>query len=561
MRADIQGRHLALQDVFGKSFIFRVPPYQRPYRWEVEHCEALLDDLLEATPATGDIKGARPYFLGSIVLVKDDLSPESEVIDGQQRLTTLTLLLAALHATCDAETQINLKEYLRQDRNVVTGAPAQFRVHLRERDGSFFREFVQEQGGLARLSVLPPQAIEVHERIRKNAQVLEARLRAMQLAERQRLAQFMMQRCFLVVVSTSESESAFRIFSVLNSRGLDLSSADVIKSAVISRVEPERRERCTEKWEEAEARLGNARFEALLGHLRMMAVRRRSSAPLEADFMKHVLGDRSAEKVVDLISLNAGNLEQIHRAEWAPAEGHAELDARLSRALRWLNRVDHSNWVPVALSMCRRIDALPALVLHLEALERLNSCLFVTRAIVTAREARYGKVLELLLGQPGAALEVGSPLLLTADERRRCLEALDGEVYATVKTRLFVLQRLDEALGEGAASYDADKVTVEHVLPQTPRAESQWKKWFSADEAAKWTHRLANLVLLARAKNSEASNYEFDEKKKKYFVSPRGVSTFALTTQVLNEPRWEPTTLARRQRELVGHLSREWGLS
>ncbi|MFZ5438514.1 MAG: DUF262 domain-containing protein [Myxococcota bacterium] len=555
MRADIQGKHLALQDVFGKGFVFHVPGYQRPYRWEVEHCEALVGDLLDAMPRAGEIRDARPYFLGSIVLVKTELSADAEVIDGQQRLTTLTILLAALQATTDAETQANLKEYLRQDRNVVTGAPAQFRLHLRDRDGTFFRDYVQEQGGLERLERLTAQAVEVHERIRKNALALRAKLLELPLADRQRLAQFMMQRCYLVVVSTEEAESAFRIFSVLNSRGLELSSADIIKSHVLGRVEAERRDRCTERWEEAEARLGNERFDALLMHLCVMALRRRPTSSLQSEFMSAVVGTRSAEKIVDFIALNASFYEQLLRAEWAASEGDEALDARLRKALRWLNEVDHSDWAPAALSMCRRLEKLPDLVTGLEALERLTAFLFLTRANVNVRVARYGRVLEWLTKR-GA----DSPLSLTAEERQRARETLDGEIYAVVKTRQYVLRRLDESLGDGAASYDAAKITVEHVLPQNPRPTSQWGRLFSPLEAAHWTHRLANLVLLARAKNAEASNFDFEEKKSKYFTSPRGVSTFALTTQVLREREWTPAILARRQKDLVARLSQEWKL-
>lgn len=556
MRADIQGRHLALQDVFGKSFVFHIPGYQRPYRWEVEQCEELFNDLREATPS-GDVKDARPYFLGSIVLVKDDLSTHSEVIDGQQRLTTLTILLAALQATTDPETRANLKEYLRQDRNVVTGAPAQFRIHLRERDGAFFREFVQEQDGLEKLEQLGPQEFEVHERIRRNALRLRQLLASLAMPERLKLAQFIMQRCYLVVVSTAEQESAFRIFNVLNSRGLDLSAADIIKSKVLSQIDPDRREAFTVRWEDTESRLGNENFQALLMHLCVMAQRRRLEGALEAEFITSVVNSLGPEKTVEFITVNGSLFEQLSRQQLLLTEPYRDLDNRAKRALRWLNAVDHSNWVPTALSMCRRLKSPQELVVHLEALERLVAFHFVTRATVNTRVTRYGRVLEWL-SQKGAG---ENPLNLTAEERQRFREELDGEVYPVVKTRQYLLRRLDEAIGDGGARYDVANPTVEHVLPQSPRSGSRWAEWFSAEQAAQWTHRLANLVLLTRVKNAEASNYEFEEKKRRYFESPHGVSTYALTTQVLREKEWTPTLLAKRQRELVSQLSREWKLN
>ena len=74
-------------------------------------------------------------------------------------------------------------------------------------------------------------------------------------------------------------------------------------------------------------------------------------------------------------------------------------------------------------------------------------------------------------------------------------------------------------------------------------------------------HRLANLVLLTHRKNSEASNYEFDVKKEKYFKSKSGITPFGLTIQVLNEPVWTPDLLKSRQHALVDELSKLWRLT
>ncbi|MET8178609.1 HNH endonuclease family protein [Streptomyces sp. NPDC005336] len=73
-----------------------------------------------------------------------------------------------------------------------------------------------------------------------------------------------------------------------------------------------------------------------------------------------------------------------------------------------------------------------------------------------------------------------------------------------------------------------------------------------------WTHRLGNLVLLNRTKNAYAQNYDFTEKKAKYFTGRHGVSTFALTSQVLQHHEWKPELLRKRQQRLVGLLADEW---
>ncbi len=156
-----------------------------------------------------------------------------------------------------------------------------------------------------------------------------------------------------------------------------------------------------------------------------------------------------------------------------------------------------------------------------------------------------------------------SPVLADdAQDRRLANERLAGDVYGEKKTRLFILTRLDEELSDGGATYDREITTVEHVLPQTPAAGSQWMKSFpDAAQRELWTGRLANLVLLSRRKNSEAQNYEFDIKKTKYFQSTKTKSApFALTTEVLQQAEWTPVVLEARQARLRGVLEKAWRL-
>ena len=92
------------------------------------------------------------------------------------------------------------------------------------------------------------------------------------------------------------------------------------------------------------------------------------------------------------------------------------------------------------------------------------------------------------------------------------------------------------------------------------KKNSEWIEWFPDEEERHgWTHRLANLVILSRRKNSRASNWHFERKKKEYFQH-KGVTLFPLTTLVIGESEWTPKVLEGRQRKLVSALSNEWRL-
>jgi len=153
-------------------------------------------------------------------------------------------------------------------------------------------------------------------------------------------------------------------------------------------------------------------------------------------------------------------------------------------------------------------------------------------------------------------------VLLTEGEKQEMRKVLDGDIYTlTARRRNYLILRLDSFLSDGAATYDASLLTIEHVLPQTVDVESQWEKdWPDAQARDAWVHRLANLVPLNKRRNSQAQNYDFDRKKDAYFRGRSGVSSYTLTTQVLNEKEWTPEVVSNRQNELLGLLTDKWEL-
>jgi hypothetical protein len=151
---------------------------------------------------------------------------------------------------------------------------------------------------------------------------------------------------------------------------------------------------------------------------------------------------------------------------------------------------------------------------------------------------------------------------LTDEETARFRSALNGNIYdLTARRRNYLILRLDSFLADGAATYDPSLLTIEHVLPQTVDPASEWARtWQSPMERREWVHRLANLVPLTQRRNSQAQNYDFDRKKSAYFKGTNGVSSYALTTQVLNSSEWSLGTVQNRQKDLLEVLTRNWNL-
>ena len=548
-----------LDFVFSNSYLFRIPRYQRPYAWSTEHVDELLDDLWSALGRDS----SAPYFLGSIVLIKDESDPRSEVVDGQQRLTTLAMILCALRELAmDTDSQHHIDKFIRQEGNKYTGAQDEYRLTLRERDRKFFETSVQTRGGIADLlEADSTERTDTEQRITQNVKRIHEALARLTPGERDSLAAFIAQRCFLVVVTASDQNSAYRIFAVMNARGLDLSATDILKAEIIGKIAEAVQESYTEKWEGIEEELGRDDFRDLFAHIRMIRLKSKLRQTLQADFQEHILGDLSEALAVDFIDDQLEPYADAYRTV-RDASYVSSRDAKeVNRYLRYLGQLDNFDWIPPAMAFFRKNGGNhDALVRFTTDLERLAYGLFILRANVNQRINRYADVLRNI-EESADLFHSGSALQLSSDEQKDILERLNGnlDLWWAV-ARGVLLQRLDSLLADAGATYDRGTVTVEHVLPQNPGADSEWMRWFpDEDERSAWTHRLANLVLLSRRKNSQASNWDFDRKKREYFQRDE-VSTFPLTTQVLAEPEWTPSVLERRQKRLIDALAKEWRL-
>lgn len=558
MAPDIEGKQFPLKEVFGDWFVFSIPHYQRPYAWTTEEAGELLDDLLDAL-GNGDVEVREldPYFLGSVVLIKGK-DPEAQVVDGQQRLITLTILLSALRELAtDEKVVYDLDKFLVEQGSSLLGTPDRYRLTVRERDREFFEAYIQTRGGLEKLQRLNDALTDSQRNFRENALLFRSRLALLPEGRRQRLAQYVVNRCYLVVVWTPDLDSAYRIFSVLNDRGMDLSHADILKAEIVGQILEAQQGVYARKWEEAEEQLGREAFKDLFAHIRMIYRRMKLRATVLKEFRESVCPTDDPRGVVDRVLLPmAGAYNDILNANYASPT----LADEVNKYLRWLGRIDNTDWIPPAILYLVRNRSRPeALMRFFRDLERLAAGMMILRANINQRIERYGALLKAI--EAGADLYAdASPLQLTDEERRRVMETLDGEIYRLVKVRLPVLLRLDAVLSAGEAVYDYRVISVEHVLPQNPPVESKWSEWFpDEEERERWVHRLGNLVLLSRSKNSQAGNFDFERKKNEYFVR-RGVAPFALTSQVLMEKAWTPSVVERRQELLLETLKRLWRL-
>jgi len=555
----ISGAEYPLSKIFSSDFEYVIPSYQRPYAWTTDQADELFSDLIAFFQAEAE----EGYFLGSIVLIKSEDSAYSQVIDGQQRLTTLTILLAAMACANNGEDKEELRPYILEAGKKMEGILPKPRLSLRERDKGFFAKYIQDLQ-LAALTDLDSSSLdnESQRNIQANAKHF-MQLVASTLPTPEKLrafVTFLLTRCYLVTVSTASQESAFRVFSVMNSRGLNLQPTDIIKADTIGKLKGEDdRQTYNDKWEEIEVELTRDGFRDLFTFIRMIYAKEKSKRILLEEFRTHVLPNNPDPKIFidNVLEPFADALDAIRNASYT-ATSHAET---VNYYIKWLQRIDNSDWIPPAMLYLKEQRNKPKRVARFfELLERLAAFMHICRWNVNQRIEVYAELINDI--QSGAEPDDMAQFEFTDDDREEFRDALDGNIYElTPRRRNYLLLRLDSFISDGAATYDPSVLTIEHVLPQTVPAKSEWATWWpSTAERKAWVHRLSNLVPLNKKKNSAAQNYEFGPKCDIYFSGTKNVSSYALTSQVMLQKAWTPKIVEGRQQELLEILYDNWDI-
>ena len=563
MGTKISGKEYPIAQIFSSAFDFHIPSYQRPYAWGTEETSTLFEDLY------GFFKSEQKeenYFLGSVVLIKEEETPKSDVIDGQQRLTTLTILLSVLtqHFT-QADTKADYQSYLREPGRPSQGLAPSPRLHLREKDKKFFEDYVQGFK-LNDLLALDKAALatESQKHILENSEVFEKKIAEKKMTEQDLLdfGTFVLMRCFLVVVSTPTQKSAYRVFSVMNNRGLDLLPIDIIKADVIGKLPSDKQDKYTEIWEELENNATRGGFNDVFSHMRMIFVKAKAKRSLLEEFKDFVIPQLTPECLIDDYLDPYTDAYCVLKRKNYVATKNAE---EVNQNLYWLNKIDNSDWMPVAIKfLAAKKDDSDYVLWFIKKLERLAAFMHIASYDVNQRIERYAGILSEMESRPNHSIESKLTTIdLTDNEKSEFLKVLSGDVYGEMaKRRNYLILRLDNFVVSVGASYEPSVLTIEHVLPQTVDVNSEWERiWPDESVRKQWVHKIGNLIPLTRKCNSAAQNFDFAKKKEKYFKSKNGVTSYALATQVLNESSWTLEVVENRQKQLINLFKDKWELN
>ena len=561
MSERIAAKELPVSEILSEHYSFEMPSYQRPYSWTTEECGQLLEDLLDFYKNTEKLNQTpiENYFLGSIVLVKKEEDPRSLVVDGQQRLTTLTILISAIASLLQPEKTRHFEKYLKQEANDLIGYPESPRIKLRDKEQKFFEDYIVSHDLKGLEKDTSDNVSEGVVNLRNNALLTKKFLKEKfkNRAAIFEFSKFIMKNCYLVVVTTIDEDSAFRIFSVLNSRGLDLLPTDVLKAEIIGKVDKNKREKYTNIWEEKEIELSRERFAELFYYIRTAYLKNKMQKSLREEFNKIIEKEKSSEKLIDNVIVPYANAFKTIKGKNYRSEDNEETADNINSYLTWLDMINAYDWRVPALAYHVRHENEPENLLNFyKKLERLAAVHFIAGSTTQERIKRFAQIVtEIEESNP----DLPSSLELDEDEKEMALKAISGNIYSELPhlRRKYLILRLDSFISDGIAKYKVPVISIEHVLPQT--MNDDWKKLWTTEQHRKWLHKLANLALLSHRKNSKIQNSNFETKKEKCFTETDRTS-FVLTQDAFNETEWTPDVLEKRQERFIKLFKEKWEL-
>ena len=526
---EIRSEKILVKDIFSKMW-FRIPEYQRPYIWGRDEVNDLLDDLTFAQAN----KPEQEYFLGSFVFQSKKANAEigqdyleNDLLDGQQRMTTLLMLFACIRDLADAgSVRESCEKSIYQKGDDIDQIPERTRIvfAIRQTVQDFVDAYIKTAGGTAKTEELGNLANKSNDASIPNMAraIMEMRRYLSDPEKTIQLKEFvshLRNKVLLIYVATESLDDAFRLFMILNDRGVPLRNSDILKSMNLGALDQDKDKiRYAKLWEEAEGALGEE-FDRFMNYLRTILVKEKARLNLLQEFEDKIYAPKDKDKATGqkrpaLLKKGKDTFQLIDRylkhynelfggTNYDQTGGTFQFDNLLKVMLTGLPSTD---WIPPLLRYYDRFKY-DRLLEFLTKLDNKFSADWIAQYAPTDRIENMNQVIRVIesAGNPADVLQ------------NNCFD-IDGEgfkrnaetsVYGRRFTR-YLLIKLDYFYQDHAHRMAFESLSVEHVLPQNPADDSQWRKDFTDVQRQEWTDRLGNLVLITTNKNTSQGNSDYE---------------------------------------------------
>jgi len=542
--------HARIEDLLRSRIIYSVPIFQRSYSWGDKEINDFLEDL-ESVYKNKD----EEYFFGSMVFAPHEEKNKIKILDGQQRLATIMLFLAAMRDVLrsspkdeDIKRAVAINELIYSTDPVTLSK--KIKIELNMEDRSFFDAIITQ-------GIVPEAKYNSHRLIQKAYKRFQEYIRE-KIQNDEKFAEnaldIILSKFIVIKIEVESDVNAHSIFETLNDRGLELSIADLLKNYIFSLSGPYLSE-VIYKWREMIDNIGDHTVSKFLRHYWCST---KELVRKEEVYKKVKNSIKTAEEARNF--MNQLNEEGLVYSNMVNPNHEFWVDKEVEDLLNELNILGAEQALIILLAIYKRFFK--------EEKENFKKLL---RSIVNFT-FRYSTICDLnpnemekLYSEAAVKLrnnEWGFEEIIkklkeyNPDDKIFCERFLEKDIKNT-KLAKYILVKLNNYLlmkrGGKEITTNINRVNLEHIIPKRP--DKEWEKFLKENniELEKWVHKLGNMTILLKEYNRKISNKFFTRKKEMYLKS-----ALPINQELKVYEKFGPNEIIERQKKMAEIAKEIW---
>lgn len=556
-RDNMTAKPKSIEGIFKDNLKLKIPVFQRDYSWKKDNWDELWDDINRG------FNNKRKHYLGSVVLVDDD--ENKEVIDGQQRLTTISILYLAIIS--------NLNDLISNNIDVVNNAArvqdmkklicdtnlydlsSTNKLELNENNNSIYADYLvldKIPENFSNLNVSNKLLVECFmyfkKKIKKVCTPNEKSIQNIKLLLD--YYNFISKNLIIIEIVVSDYENAYVIFETLNDRGLDLTVTDLLKNYLFSKVSNNKHKSIKKNWNSIIANVEEKNTTQFIRHYWNSF----NNKVTEKELFKAIKEKINTESEVVEFLKDLNNSSEIYAALSDPKHRIWNGDEYIEKYLEEIKMYKVQLCYPVLLATHKCIKDLKIK----RKLFRLCSIIsfryiFISNGSANDLERAYNDLcIKINHYRDKIDLnEIEKDMKEFLVPKEEFIAKFNNKVIKTKNNKrviTYILKGIERNLGTSII----EDHTIEHILPESYTEE--WDSIFNG-EAEEYIYRLGNYILLEKSYNSEIGNENFDNKKEKYIKS-----VYSDAKKIANLEKWDIKSLENHQLEMANIVNTIWSI-